>query len=152
MLKKLTAIAILGSVLTVMGCETVPNTATTQTANHLQLLQNRTWIATQIGNTEIKTAPTAHNVPSLQFDASTQRVSGSDSCNRIMGSYTAAKDTLTLSQMATTRMACMNNDQLDQKFNDGVISPQEYSEGLKALESQNRQVQATLRTVWTKRF
>ena len=43
-------------------------------------------------------------------------------------------------------------EKLDQKFNDGVISPQEYSEGLKALESQNRQVQATLRTVWTKRF
>ncbi|MEK9978719.1 MAG: hypothetical protein VW602_07350, partial [Paracoccaceae bacterium] len=43
-------------------------------------------------------------------------------------------------------------EKLDQKFNDGVISPQEYSEGLKALERQNRQVQATLRTVWTKRF
>lgn len=138
MLKKLTAIAILGSVLTVMGCETVPNTATTQTANHLQLLQNRTWIATQIGNTEIKTAPTVRNIPSLQFDASTQRVSGSDSCNRIMGSYTAGKDTLTLSQMATTRMACMNNNQLDQKINEALAKVTHYQVFAKTLKLLDR--------------
>jgi copper homeostasis protein (lipoprotein) len=137
MLKKLTAIAILGSALTLMGCETLPNTSATQTANSLQQLQNRTWIATQIGNTEIKTAPTARNIPSLQFDAVTQRVSGSDGCNRIMGSYTAGKDTLTLSQMAGTKMACMNNDQLDQKFNTAlakVTHYQVYAKTLKLLD------------------
>ena len=100
-------------------------------------MQNRTWIATQIGNTEIKTVPAASNIPSLQFDASTQRVSGSDGCNRIMGSYTAGKDTLNLSQMATTRMACMNNGQLDQKFNEAlskVTHYQVYGKTLKLLD------------------
>ena len=138
MLKKLTAIAILGSVLTVMGCETMPDTSNTQTVNYLELLQNRTWIATQIGNTEIKTAPTARNIPSLQFDASTQRVSGSDSCNRVMGIYTAGKDTLNLSQMVTTRMACMNNDQLDQKFNEALAKVTHYQVFNKTLRLLDR--------------
>jgi len=138
MLKKLTAIMILGSVFAMSGCETVPSTSSVKTENNLQLLQNRTWIVNQIGNTEITTAPTARNVPSLQFDASTQRVSGSDSCNRIMGSYTAAKDTLTLSQMATTRMACMNNDQLDQKFNEALAKVTHYQVFGKTLKLLDR--------------
>ena len=43
-------------------------------------------------------------------------------------------------------------EKLDQKFNEGAITPQEYADGLQALESQNRQVHATLSTVWSKRF
>lgn len=43
-------------------------------------------------------------------------------------------------------------EKLDQKFNEGSITPQEYADGLQALESQNRQVHATLSTVWSKRF
>ena len=42
-------------------------------------------------------------------------------------------------------------EKLDQKFNEGAITPQEYSDGLQALERQNIQVHATLSTVWTKR-
>ncbi|WP_110656596.1 META domain-containing protein [Salinicola halimionae] len=34
------------------------------------------------------------------------RVSGSTGCNRLMGSYTLQGDTLTFSQLASTRMAC----------------------------------------------
>ena len=107
---------ILGSVFAMSGCETVPSTSSVKTENNLQLLQNRIWIVNQIGNTEITTAPTARNIPSLQFDAATQRVSGADGCNRIMGSYTAGKDTLNLSQMASTEMACLDNDGLDQNL------------------------------------
>ena len=43
-------------------------------------------------------------------------------------------------------------EKLDQKFNEGSITPQEYADGLQALERQNRQVHATLSTVWSKRF
>ncbi len=74
---------------------------------NIQQLQQRTWILTQMGNTEIKTAPNERNIPSLQFSAD-NRISGADGCNRIMGSYTVGRDTLTLSQLATTRMACIN--------------------------------------------
>ena len=55
-----------------------------------------------------------------------------------MGSYTAGKDTLTLSQMAGTKMACMNNDGLDQKFNEAlakVTHYQVFGKTLKLLDS-----------------
>lgn len=138
MLKKLTAIMILGSVFTLLGCETVPSTSSVKTENNLQLLQNRTWIVNQIGNTEITTAPTARNIPSLQFDAATQRVSGADGCNRVMGSYTAGKDTLNLSQMASTEMACLDIEGLDQKFKEALSKVTHYQVYGKTLKLMDR--------------
>lgn len=41
----------------------------------------------------------------LQLDAG--RVSGSDGCNRFTGAYSVEGDTLTFTQLATTKMACM---------------------------------------------
>ncbi len=138
MLKKVTAMAIFASVLALTGCQTTPDQTSAQAAENLQQLQNRTWMVTHIGSEEIKTAPTARHIPSLQFDAATQRVSGADGCNRIMGSYSVSKDRLTLSQMAGTKMACMNNDNLDQKFNAAltkVTHYQVYSKTLKLMDS-----------------
>ncbi len=137
MLKKLLAISIITATLAVTGCETVPNaSATIETANLIQL-QNKTWITTHLGNTEIKTAPTAHNIPSLQFDAATKRVTGADGCNRIMGSYEAGRDTLVLNQMAGTKMACLDNNNVSQKFNqalDQVANYQVFGKTLKLLD------------------
>ncbi len=135
MLKKSMSIAILSSVVMLAGCETMPNNQ--QSAQNAQRLQNRTWIATQIGNTEIKTAPTARNIPSLQFDSASQRVSGADGCNRIMGSYQVVGDTLTLSQMAGTQMACLDNNNIDRDFNvalNKVTHYQVYAKTLKLLD------------------
>ena len=137
MLKKLLTISIIGAALAFTGCETVPNASSTiETANLIQL-QNKTWIATHIGNSEIKTAPSAHNIPSLQFDAATKRVSGADGCNRIMGSYEAGRDSLVLSQMAGTKMACLDNNNVSQKFNqalDQVANYQVFGKTLKLLD------------------
>ncbi len=137
MLKKLFAVGMIGAAVAFSGCETTPSTsATMETANLVQL-QNRTWIATQIGNTEIKTAPTAHNIPSLQFDAATKRVSGADGCNRIMGSYEAGRDTLLLSQMAGTKMACLDGNNVSQQFNETltkVANYQVFGKTLKLLD------------------
>ena len=137
MLKKLLTISIIGAALAFAGCETVHNAPTTiETANLIQL-QNKTWVATHIGNSEIKTAPSAHNIPSLQFDAATKRVSGADGCNRIMGSYEAGRDSLVLSQMAGTKMACLDNNNVSQKFNqalDQVANYQVFGKTLKLLD------------------
>ena len=107
MLKKLTAIMILGSVFAMSGCETVPSTSSVKTENNLQLLQNRTWIVNQIGNTEITTAPTARNIPSLQFDASTE-------------------------------MACLDNEGLDQKFKEALSKVTHYQVYGKTLKLMDR--------------
>lgn len=137
MLKKMFAVGILGAAIAFTGCQTTPNAAPPiETANLVQL-QNRTWIATHIGNTEIKTAPTAHNIPSLQFDAASKRVSGADGCNRIMGSYEAGRDTLVLGQMAGTKMACLDSNNVAPQFNEAlakVANYQVFGKTLKLLD------------------
>lgn len=136
MLKQLFVITALSSSLVISGCETVPPQDNVTT--NLNQLQNRTWIATYIGNQEIKTAPSAHNIPSIQFDAATKRVSGADGCNRIMGSYNAGKDTLTFGPLAGTQMACLNNNGLDRKYNEALAKVTHYQVFGKTLKLLDR--------------
>ncbi|ANF81002.1 META domain-containing protein [Acinetobacter sp. NCu2D-2] len=137
MLKKLIATSLLGSSLILTACQSTPVEGPSQTieaANLLQL-QHGTWIATHIGMFEIKSDPSVRNIPSLQFDGTTQRLSGSDGCNRLMGSYTAGRDTLSLSQLATTRMACLNNTSgVEQKFQDALAKVTHYQVFNKTLK------------------
>ncbi|CAB1208501.1 META domain-containing protein [Acinetobacter bouvetii] len=137
MLKKLLALGIIGSAMAFTGCTTTPNPSATIEAENLVQLQNRTWIATHIGNTEIKTAPSAHNIPSLQFDAASKRVSGADGCNRLMGSYEAGRDTLVFGPLAGTRMACLDQNNVAPQFNEALVKVanyQVYGKTLKLLD------------------
>ena len=43
-------------------------------------------------------------------------------------------------------------EKLDQRFNEGTITPQEYALNLKNLELQSLRVCATLNTLWSKRL
>ncbi|HAK16101.1 MAG TPA: META domain-containing protein, partial [Acinetobacter junii] len=56
MLKKLIASSLLASSLIMTGCQTTPPPSDTIEMANIQQLQQRTWILTQMGNTEIKTA------------------------------------------------------------------------------------------------
>ena len=137
MLKNLLAVGVIGTAILVTGCQTTPNAAAGIQANNLSLLQSKTWYLTQIGHTEIKTTAD-RNTPTLQFDQSTQRLSGSDGCNRIMGSYTAGRDTLTLGPVASTRMACLNNGNIDQQFNEALAKTANYQAYGKTLKLTDR--------------
>lgn len=135
MLKKTLSVALLGSALLFAGCQSTPSSSAAE-VNNLQMLQNRTWIATQIGAQSIQTNPSAHNIPALQFDEATKRVSGADGCNRLMGTYQATGNTLVLSQMASTKMACIDNT-LPNQFNTAlanVTNYQVYNNTLKLLD------------------
>ena len=139
MLKKYFGITLLGAMIALSGCETMPTqTSASQISaiNQANLVQ-RTWTATQLGNSMLKTEANRQNLPYLNFDAATQTVTGSDSCNRIRASYAAGRDTLQLGQLATTRMACLNNNNLDQKFHEAlnkVTHYQVYGKTLKLLD------------------
>lgn len=139
MLKKYFGITLLGAMIALSGCETMPTqTSASQISaiNQANLVQ-RTWTATQLGNSMLKTEANRQNLPYLNFDAATQTVTGSDSCNRLSGSYVAGRDTLQLGQLATTRMACLNNNNLDQKFYEAlnkVTHYQVYGKTLKLLD------------------
>lgn len=139
MLKKYFGITLLGAMIALSGCETMPTqTSASQISaiNQANLVQ-RTWTATQLGNSMLKTEANRQNLPYLNFDAATQTVTGSDSCNRLSCSYVAGRDTLQLGQLATTRMACLNNNNLDQKFHEAlnkVTHYQVYGKTLKLLD------------------
>ena len=143
MLKKIALAALLGSSLVLTACQSTPSTPsdTITQANLLQLRQS-TWILTHIGRLEVRADTSVRNLPSLHF-SSDNRVSGADGCNRIMGSYTVGRDTLNLSQLATTRMACLNNTAIPAKFNEAlgqVTHYQVYNKTLKLLDRQGNPV------------
>jgi copper homeostasis protein (lipoprotein) len=134
MLNKFIAIGLLSSLLIVTGCETVATPSSTLEAAHLAQLQNRVWLITHLGNKEVKVLP---NMPSLHFDAATKRVTGTDGCNRLMGTYVAGRDTLVLSQMASTKMACFNGHPASQTFKEAlpqVANYQVFGKTLKLLD------------------
>jgi heat shock protein HslJ len=139
MLKKLLAISILSSTLAIVGCQSTPSSSANMTTTNLTLLQSTTWVATKIGNSAIIYNNDASNRASLKFDEATHRVSGTDGCNRLMGSYQAGKDTLVFDQMASTRMACLNNDNLDQQFNAALAKVTHYQVFGKTLKLLDRQ-------------
>lgn len=124
MLKKTLSVALLGSALLFTGCQSTPTSSATE-MNNLQMLQNHTWIAIQIGSQMIKTNPSARNIPALQFNEATKRVSGADGCNRLMGTYQATGDTLVLSQMASTKMACIDST-IPNQFNAALANVTNY--------------------------
>ncbi|WP_297423781.1 META domain-containing protein [uncultured Acinetobacter sp.] len=118
MLKKLCTVALLGTSLVLAACSTTPvqpGPSETITQSNLMQLQHGTWILTHIGTMQVTTKPSTNNIPSLQF-AKDGRVSGADGCNRLMGGYTAGRETLSLSQLASTQMACMDKNYVPQKY------------------------------------
>jgi heat shock protein HslJ len=62
----------------------------------------------------------------LVFNAE-NRVSGSDGCNRLMGSYLLDGNTLTFEQTAATRMACTEGAEQSQAFNKALTEAATYS-------------------------
>ncbi len=50
------------------------------------------------------------------------RVYGSDGCNRVAGTYQMKDTAVTFSEMAATRMACINAGDIDVAFRDALKS------------------------------
>lgn len=65
---------------------------------------NTYWKLTLLNDAEV-TVSEKEREPYIVFN-SEKRVAGSDGCNRLMGGYTVEGDKLTLSQIASTMMAC----------------------------------------------
>lgn len=74
------------------------------TTNNSPLI-NTYWKLTEIKGTGVSVSDNQRE-PHILLN-SEQRVAGSDGCNRIMAGYTLKGESLQFSQMASTRMACM---------------------------------------------
>ncbi len=75
---------------------------------------NTYWKLTRLNDTEI-TVSEKEREPYVVFN-SEKRIAGSDGCNRLMGAYALEGDKLTLSQIASTMMACAEGSEQADAF------------------------------------
>jgi heat shock protein HslJ len=78
-------------------------------------LEKTEWKLTWLGGTKIE-AGTPQQMPYLQLDPDSHRVSGSGGCNRLAGSYEVSGDHLKFTQIAMTRMACIHGGDTEGAF------------------------------------
>ena len=76
-------------------------------------LEGSSWKAVELAGASVPALP-ANGQPNLVFQGG--RVSGSDGCNRITGSYTQKGEAVTFGQIATTMMACADRADIGQRF------------------------------------
>ena len=94
-----------------------PDAAQTPTTGRNEPLERTYWRATElVGKPAPPPPPEPTRETHLQFDAG--RVSGSDGCNLLTGSYHLNGDRITFSQMAGTQMACINTGGTEDLFRD----------------------------------
>ncbi len=132
MLKKAISAGILVATLGFVGCNTTLPGAAMQQEN-LSTLQSQAWTLTHIGNSAVNSS----NPATLQFDPMQQRVSGSDGCNRLMGGYDADAKKISFTQLASTKMMCMDNMKEVDAFNQAlekVTGYQAYNKSLRLLD------------------
>lgn len=78
-------------------------------------LQGTYWSLTALGDDDIESydsQPPLH----LVFHLNDKTVHGSDGCNRFHGSFTNTDDAIEFTQMASTRMFCVEGAQQSQQF------------------------------------
>jgi heat shock protein HslJ len=68
-------------------------------------IESNPWAAIEIGGHRI-VLPAGASAPTLAFDATQRRVTGSTGCNNLAGDYQQGGGNLTFSSIATTRRAC----------------------------------------------
>jgi heat shock protein HslJ len=75
------------------------------------------------------------------------RVYGSDGCNRVAGTYRVKDTAVTFSEMASTRMACIDAGDIDVAFRDALTSARRLAvagDRLELLDSRGRRVASFL--------
>lgn len=88
-------------------------------------LEKTEWMLTWLAGTKIELG-TPQQVPYIQLDPESHRVSGSGGCNRLMGGYDLAGDHLKFTQMAMTRMACLHGGDTETAFSKAIDQVREW--------------------------
>ncbi|HEY1058564.1 MAG TPA: META domain-containing protein [Limnobacter sp.] len=78
-------------------------------------LQNQVWNLVKLGDQDID-AGQLPRAPQLLLQADSKRLSGSGGCNAILGSYQLDGQRLSLSTVASTRMACTSPNDVEGPF------------------------------------
>ncbi len=104
--------------------ETVVTPAETTSPPNGELV-NTYWKLILLNDTEI-TVVDNQREPHIVLNAE-NRLSGSDGCNRLMGTYLLDGDKLTLGEMAGTKMACAEGAEQTQAFNEALTKVAAYT-------------------------
>lgn len=112
----------------IAACSNLPNQPSAQILQQQQQLQkpHTVWKVTQIQG-HLLTANELNHQPSLTFDIENKRVSGSDGCNRIFGSYQLQGNVLHLSPLASTKMMCLDSIQMNDQFHLALAQVESFS-------------------------
>ncbi|ENW97146.1 META domain-containing protein [Acinetobacter sp. NIPH 298] len=130
MLKTLLTSSTLAVAVVMSGCAGTESLHTSSNASQKESigLYNRTWVATQINGVEIESNALSGKQPSIQLDAQAKRFSGADGCNKIFGSFESNAKQLQLGPIASTKMACIGNDNatLSRQYSDALTNTASY--------------------------
>jgi len=96
-----------------------PGVAMAQSEVRRTTLEQTYWKAIELGGKAV-TAPDASREASIVLQD--RRVTGSDGCNRITGSYTVSGGDVTFGQIAETRMACATSAGTERAFRDALAA------------------------------
>lgn len=88
---------------------------TTSVAQATANLEGTYWKLTHLGDVPV-IAGEKQREAHLVFGSQDQRVGGSNGCNRLMGGYALEGGKLAFSRLASTRMACAEGMNTEQKF------------------------------------
>ena len=112
-----------------VGCVTTINPSTERNLDHLK---DKNWVVSEIQGEKLVADSSKSNVPSIRFDS--ERVSGTDGCNRFMGGYTVKGTEIQLSKLASTEMACLNASDTPKKFSQALQQVTQYDASDKELK------------------
>ena len=77
-------------------------------------ITDRDWVLVALA--EQASPPPRGKPATLRLEASTSRAAGFAGCNRFSASYTLAGDSLRFGPIMSTKMACVDGDELERRF------------------------------------
>ncbi|WP_280542280.1 META domain-containing protein [Chromohalobacter sp. 11-W] len=139
-------LSVLLAVIVMAGCAMQKEPAS---ARPDESLVNTYWKLTSLDNAPVTVVPNQRE-PHFVLHADPARVMGSTGCNRMTGNYRVEEAKLLFSALATTRMACKQGAQTEQRFLDVLNATDEWrveGEHLTLLGAQH-QVLARFKAVY----
>lgn len=112
-------VSCLGLIMALIGC----SSKTTQLSHNEieEKLKQGQWRVNFIGQTPVLTGGQPLNHAHLVFSEE-DKVYGADGCNRLMGSYSLRGESLFFAKMASTMMACMNQQDVSKELHEALQS------------------------------
>src|SRR5215471_16703658 len=123
------AIFLLGSLAVVLA---MTGAIQAQTSQQVPPLEGTSWYATELAGKPAP-KPDPNRETYLQFESG-GRISGSDGCNRLTGTYQLDGERVAFTQMASTQMLCLTSSGTEGPFRDALQNATRLTVGRDRME------------------